>query len=99
MAIIVTFDLENTPAAQELYDTCIDRVTNGQGFTSAADLPVPGLLAHVAGPVGGCWRVTDVWESPESFEAFAKILGPVMADLGYGHLQPDVSPAHNVVLR
>lgn len=99
MAIIVTFDMDNTPAAQELYDTCIDRVTGGRGFASPADLPVPGLLAHIAGTVGGCWRVTDVWESPESFEAFAEILGPVIADLGYAHLQPDVSPAHNVVLR
>ncbi|MEV5879950.1 hypothetical protein AB0L75_38220 [Streptomyces sp. NPDC052101] len=99
MAVIVTFDLENTSAAQELYDTCIERITEGRGFTSPADLPVPGLLTHIAGPVGGCWRVTDVWESSESFEAFAKILGPVLANLGHGDLQPDVSPAHNVVLR
>ncbi|MFK0104168.1 hypothetical protein [Streptomyces sp. NPDC091217] len=99
MPVIVTFDLENTPAAQELYDTCIDRVTEGRGFASPADLPAPGLLAHIAGPVGGRWRVTDVWESPESFEAFAKILGPVLTDLGYGDVRPDVSPAHNVVLR
>ncbi|MEU1168620.1 CDP-glycerol glycerophosphotransferase family protein, partial [Streptomyces sp. NPDC005921] len=62
MAIVVTFDLENTPAAQELYDTTIDRVTEGRGFASPADLPVPGLLAHIAGPVGDRWRVTDVWE-------------------------------------
>ncbi|OLZ68863.1 hypothetical protein AV521_18820 [Streptomyces sp. IMTB 2501] len=99
MAIIVTFDIENTTAAQELYDTCLDRVTEGRGFSSPTDLPVPGLLAHIAGPVAGCWRVTDVWESPEAFEAFAKILGPVLADLGYGAIRPDVSPAHNVVLR
>ncbi|MFF4407573.1 hypothetical protein ACFY2W_21795 [Streptomyces sp. NPDC001262] len=99
MALIVTFDMENTPAAQELYDNCIDRITEGRGFASPADLPVPGLIAHIAGPVGGCWRVTDVWESPESFEAFAKILGPIIADLGYADLQPDVSTAHNVVLR
>ncbi|MCC2280195.1 MULTISPECIES: hypothetical protein [Streptomyces] len=99
MAIIVTFDMEDTAAAQELYDTCIDRLTEGRGFASPADLPVPGLLAHIAGPVGGRWRVTDVWESPESFEAFGKILGPIIADLGYEGLRPDVSPAHRVVLR
>ncbi|MFI1801269.1 hypothetical protein ACH427_28540 [Streptomyces sp. NPDC020379] len=99
MAIIVTFDMENTSAARELYETCIDRVTEGRGFNSPADLPVPGLLAHIAAPVGGCWRVTDVWESPESFESFAKLLGPILADLGYEHLQPVVSPVHHVVLR
>ncbi|MEU1339040.1 hypothetical protein [Streptomyces sp. NPDC005827] len=99
MAIVVTFDLENTPAAQELYDTTIDRVTEGRGFASPADLPVPGLLAHIAGPVGDRWRVTDVWESPESFETFAKILGPLLADLGHGNLEPNVSAPHNLVLR
>src|SRR3954451_4877292 len=32
----------------------------------------PGAHAHVAGPgPDGGWRVVDVWESPEQFEAFA----------------------------
>ncbi len=97
MAIIVTFHAEGV--GPELYDACIDRISEGRGFTSFADLPAPGLLAHVSGPVDGGWRVTDVWESLEAFEAFAKILGPVIADLGYGHLQPEITPAHNVVTR
>ncbi|MFV8132739.1 hypothetical protein [Streptomyces syringium] len=96
MAIIVTF---NAPgAAQDLYDTCIERLTDGHGFTSTDDLPVPGLLAHASGPVEGGWRVIDVWESPEAFETFATVLGPIMADLGYGDLRPEVTPAHNVVI-
>ncbi|MEU4211776.1 hypothetical protein AB0F13_17515 [Streptomyces sp. NPDC026206] len=56
-----------------------------------------GLLAHAAGPVDGGWRVTDVWESPAAFEAFAARLAPVVSDLGFGHVQPQVTPAHNVV--
>ncbi|MFF4223231.1 hypothetical protein ACX9I7_29695 [Streptomyces sp. L500] len=98
MAIVVTFQVEGT-AGQKLYDDCITRITNGRGFTSPADLPVPGLLAHIAGPVDGGWRVVDVWESSEALEAFAKHLGPILAELGYADLHPDVTPAYNVVLR
>ena len=28
-----------------------------------ADWPVKGLLAHIAGPMPGGWRVIDVWQS------------------------------------
>ncbi|MEV4432914.1 hypothetical protein [Streptomyces sp. NPDC049555] len=94
MAIIVTFHAEG--AGQELYDACIERLIGGP-FTSLSDMPVGGLLAHVAGPVDGGWRVTDVWESAEALEAFGKILAPVLAELGYGHLRPEITPAHNVV--
>jgi hypothetical protein len=30
----------------------------------------PGLLAHVAGPVEGGWRVVNVWASEELFRRF-----------------------------
>ncbi|MEU7133688.1 hypothetical protein [Streptomyces sp. NPDC046261] len=96
MAIIVTFELPG--ATQDVYDACIDRLTGGQGFTSFADLPgADGIIVHVSGPVDGGWRVTDVWESPEAFESFAATLAPIISDLGYGHVQPQVTQAHNVV--
>lgn len=97
MAIIVTFFVPGI--GPELYDSCIERLTDGKGFTSVGDLPVPGLLSHATGPADGGWRVTDVWESAEAFEAFGKVLGPILADLGYGDLQPEVGPAYNVVIR
>ncbi|MEU4206139.1 hypothetical protein [Streptomyces sp. NPDC045470] len=97
MAVIATFFVPGT--GSELYDSYIERLTDGKGFTNVADLPVPGLLSHAAGPADGGWRITDVWESAEAYEAFAKVLGPILADLGYGDLQPEVGPAHNVVTR
>ncbi|GGU42971.1 hypothetical protein [Streptomyces violascens] len=97
MAIIVTFFVPGI--GPELYDSCVERLTDGKGFTSVTDLPVVGLLSHAAGPVDGGWRITDVWESAESFEAFGKVLGPIIADLGYGDLQPEIGPAYNVVVR
>ncbi|MEV5240161.1 hypothetical protein AB0K89_13780 [Streptomyces cinnamoneus] len=47
MAIIATFFVPGVGA--ELYDSCIERLTAGQGFTNVADLPVPGLLSHASG--------------------------------------------------
>ncbi|WP_435969561.1 hypothetical protein [Streptomyces sp. Qhu_M48] len=97
MAIIVTFDLPG--AGPELYDTVIERVTAGQGFTRFADLPNPGLVSHAAGPVDGGFRVTEVWESAEALETHAKTFGPILAALGHADLQPTIIPAHNVVVR
>ncbi|MFF7729330.1 hypothetical protein [Streptomyces sp. NPDC008001] len=97
MAIVVTFDVPD--GGRDLYETVIERVTGGKGFTRLSDIPSAGLIAHVAGPMeGGGWRVTDVWESPEALEAWAKTLGPVLADLGFADMQPSITPAHNVVV-
>ncbi|MEU6624404.1 hypothetical protein ABZ926_26995 [Streptomyces litmocidini] len=97
MAIIVTFDLPG--AGQDLYDTVIERVTAGKGFTRFADVGDPGLVSHAAGPVEGGFRVTEVWESAEALEAHAKTFGPILAALGHADLRPTIIPAHNVVVR
>ncbi len=96
MAIIVTFDLPG--ADQAVYDTVIDRVTDGRGFTTFADVRNPGLISHAAGPVDGGFRVTEVWESAEALDNHAKTFGPVLADLGYADARPTITPAHNVVV-
>ncbi|WP_405651652.1 hypothetical protein [Streptomyces sp. RK9] len=97
MAIIVTIDIPGV--GQELYDACVSRLTDGGEFTSVADIPAPGLIAHAAGPVDGGWRVVDVWESEEAFESFGKILQPILADLGHADGEPQIIPAYNVVTR
>ncbi|MER7000684.1 hypothetical protein [Streptomyces sp. NPDC000410] len=96
MAIIVT--MESPGVGEELYDAVIARLTDGGEFTSLADVPAPGLIAHVAGPVDGGWRWIDVWESEEALENFSKILQPILADLGHADGEPSIVPAHNVVL-
>ncbi|MGW7451830.1 hypothetical protein [Streptomyces sp. NPDC054787] len=97
MAVIVTFDFPN--AGQELYDTVIERMTGGKGFTQFADLPVAGLISHAAGSADGVFRVTEVWESVEALETHAKAFGPILADLGHADVQPSIITAHNVVVR
>ncbi|MGA4844102.1 hypothetical protein [Streptomyces sp. G45] len=95
MAIIVTIDMPGV--GQEAYDACVQRLTGGGEFTAVDDIPAHGLISHAAGPVDGGWRVVDVWESEDALENFAKILQPILADLGLGDAEPQVIPAHNVV--
>ncbi len=37
-----------------------------------AEKAAPGLVAHVAGPVDGGFRIVDVWESRADAERFAE---------------------------
>src|SRR5438445_820186 len=58
MAIAIMFHVPD--AGQEEYDAVMEKLG-----------PVaPGRIYHVAGPSEEGWRVVDVWESPEAFEAF-----------------------------
>ena len=61
------------------------------------NLPVGGIL-HVAAHDGSGLRITDVWESPESFQTFVETrLTPAVQQAGITS-QPEVEvyPAHNV---
>jgi hypothetical protein len=51
---------------------------------AGADTSAPGLVAHVAGPVPGGFRIVDVWESEEHARRFAR-----------DHLDPAVGRAHS----
>lgn len=96
MAVIVTFDMPG--ATRAMYDEGMDRLSGGAGFASRTEWPVPGMIAHIAGPSPTGWFVTDVWESKEAFERFAAVLVPVLKELGYPDSPPLVFPAYNVVI-
>jgi hypothetical protein len=57
-----------------------------------ADWPVKGVLAHIAGPMPGGWRVIDVWQSRAPFNQFGKTLRPVLKKLGVQGSRPRISP-------
>jgi hypothetical protein len=44
-----------------------------------------GRLFHVAGPLEAGietgWRIVDVWESQEAFDAFVQQAGPILQEL------------------
>ena len=56
------------------------------------DKTVPGQLAHIEGPMEGGFRVVDVWESQEVFDAFVgSQLAPAFQRVGLT-LPPDMRP-------
>jgi hypothetical protein len=57
-----------------------------------ADWPVKGVLAHIAGPMPGGWRVIDVWRSRAAFTRFGKKLKPVLRRVGLQKARMKISP-------
>jgi len=54
-----------------------------------------GAQAHAAVPTEGGWRVVDVWETPDHFQAFAEQkIGPLSAERGMPEPQIRSYPAH-----
>jgi hypothetical protein len=88
MTITVFFRVQST-ASQ--YDQII-RDLAGAGAAAPA-----GRLFHVAQPADDHWSVVDVWESAASFEAFGKVLIPILADHGVPPPEMKVLPTHNLV--
>ena len=42
-------------------------------------------------------RVTDIYDTPQSFEAFGKVLAPILGSLGIELGRPEVVEVHNVI--
>jgi hypothetical protein len=59
----IAFLLEWPGVTPEQYDAVIRDL-------DLHDKVSPGQLYHAAGPVENGWRIVDVWESPERFQAF-----------------------------
>ncbi|MEU9040212.1 MULTISPECIES: hypothetical protein [unclassified Kitasatospora] len=97
MAIVVVFDLPGVTQAQ--YDAVIKALTGGtSGFNVQSDLPVSGIVSHVAGPTDTGWHVTDVWESRDAFARFSEVLGPILQDVGIPtDTPPQIFEAYRVV--
>jgi hypothetical protein len=66
----------------EKYDAVMPRIE------AAGEFPPDGLEYHVAFSSGGSFRVSEIWDSKEQFEAFGGRLMPILAEGGVG------SPAH-----
>jgi hypothetical protein len=83
MSIVVRF----TPAGltAEQYGRAL-RTLEDQGV-----FPPEGLDYHVCFGEDGDLRVSEIWDSEESFAAFGKLLTPVLAEVG---ITADAPPAH-----
>lgn len=60
--------------------------------------PADGMQYHVAFTAGGSFRVSEIWESQEKFEAFGQTLMPILAELGIGLAgEPEIVEVHNII--
>ena len=90
MSIVVRF----SPIALtgKKYDETIRQIEN------AGEWPPAGLDYHVCFGSDGDLKVSEIWNSREQFEAFAKRLMPILGAAGIQLASPpDIFEAHNVV--
>jgi len=71
----VATTLEFPGVTQDQYDE--------MGSILAGGAPPTGILYHACGPIGGAWRISDLWESQEKFDHYVdERLLPAMRSVG-----------------
>ena len=78
VAVIIEFPGARSRAK---YEKSVQLILRGRR-NKLADWPVKGVLAHIAGPIPGGWRVIDVWRSRAAFTRFGKKLKTVLRRVG-----------------
>jgi hypothetical protein len=85
-------------------------IANNPGYTAeqfaalqqqmnVATNPPRGVMAQLAGPFEGGWRVISVWESQEAFETFFRDrLGPAFQQMGIVAPPFQISPLQSVMI-
>jgi hypothetical protein len=67
---------------------------------ASGEFPPPGLEFHVAFSSGGSFRVSEIWDSAEQFEAFGQRLMPILAEGGIELAgAPEIIEIHNIIKR
>ena len=92
MSILVRF-VGAPSVTTEKYDETVSRLqSDGQPF------PPDGLKYHVAFGSDGNFRVSEIWESREKFDAFAQRLMPVLGDVGIELTgDPEIIDVYNII--
>ena len=93
MSILVRFTGAPTMTADR-YDEVLPRIERSGQF------PPDGLAYHVAFTSGGSFRVSEIWDSKEQFEAFGQRLMPILTEGGVELAgAPEVVEIHNIIQR
>ena len=90
MPIGVIFEFPGATSRAK-YEKSVKMILKGRR-KKLADWPVKGVLAHIAGPMPGGWRVIDVWQSQAAFNRFSKKLKPVLKEVGIQGSKPRIFP-------
>jgi hypothetical protein len=93
MSILVRFTGAPSLTA-EMYDATLPLIEASGPF------PPDGLDVHVAFTAGGSFRVSEIWDSPEQFEAFGERLMPILQENGIELAgPPEIVEVHNLIKR
>jgi hypothetical protein len=88
MAIVVQFAVDGMSTEQ--YDAVLQRLE-----AAGAGAP-PGRLYHVSHGSPDNLQVIDVYDSPQSLEAFGGTLQPILQELGIV-AQPDIQEVYKII--
>jgi hypothetical protein len=93
MSILVRF-IGAPGMTAEKYDATMPQIE------ASGQFPPDGLEFHVAFNAGGSFRVSEIWDSKEKFEAFGQRLMPILAENGIELAgPPEVVEIHNIIKR
>jgi hypothetical protein len=93
MSIVVRFSPANLTAQQ--YDDSTRKLEE-----AGVEWPADGLDYHVCFGSDGNLRVSEIWDSPEQFEAFGERLMPVLTEMGIEFSgEPEVFEVHAITKR
>ena len=66
----------------------------------SGEFPPDGLEYHVAFNSGGSFRVSEIWDSKEQFEAFGQRLMPILTENSVELAgPPEIIEIHNIIKR
>ena len=89
MAVVLRFSPQGMTAAK--YDEIVKRLEQ-VGAGSPA-----GRLYHVCFGDENNLRVSDIWDSTESFERFGETLRPILQELGVDSGEPEIIEVYNII--
>jgi hypothetical protein len=91
MSILVRFT--GAPSmSSDKYDAAMPKIE------ASGEFPPDGLEFHVAFETDGAFRVSEVWESQEKFEAFGERLMPILQAEGIELTgPPEIIEVHNTI--
>jgi hypothetical protein len=93
MSILVRFTGASGMTAEK-YDAAMPRIE------TPGEWPPAGLDYHVAFRAGDAFRVSEIWDSKEQFEAFGQRLMPILAESGIEITgPPEIIEIHNIIKR
>ncbi|HEU4449118.1 MAG TPA: hypothetical protein VFR63_03915 [Gaiellaceae bacterium] len=92
-SILVRFTGEPSVTPEQYEETSRRLEANGEW-------PPDGLDYHVAFVSDGRFRVSEIWDSREQFDAFGKRLMPMLSDVGLKLAgEPEMLEIHKIVKR